>query len=53
MNPARRQAMKRQRDRGNAPDQTRRTDEVRRDHGYYSTGVSYRRRLEDRLKEAE
>ena len=45
--------MEKQRVRGNSPDQTRKTNEVRRDFGYYMTGIEYRQWLERKLKEAE
>lgn len=44
--------MEKQRARGNSPDQTRKTDEVRRDFGYYRSGIEYREWLEQKLKEA-
>lgn len=42
MNSARERACEKQRKRGNAPENTRRTEEERRDHWGYRTGLIYR-----------
>ena len=42
MNSARERACEKQRKRGNAPEDTRRTEEERQDHGWYRTGLIYR-----------
>lgn len=50
MIPDRRRAMRRQRERGNAPKETRMTDEERQDFGFYLTGLRYRARLDKKLQ---
>jgi len=48
---AREKAMAKQRAAGNAPEDTRRTHEILRDHGRYRTGLAYRSWVNKKLQE--
>lgn len=53
MSEGRRNARLKQIEKGNDPVHTEPGYDVYRDHGRYLTGIAYRRRLEERLKEKD